>query len=381
MSFQTSQTGLPSPSSPSALTQFPDPTLLPVAVGPPGNSHTFYVNKPKAMLFSQFFRDAFGPRNVGGGADGKLELRDERRDIFIMFLHWMEVQESPGELKNEVCNWMAKGIYQMEKGERDIVSAEKLTELYIFAHHLVVLDLKRTILAVAVGHFNTCAGPTHRSIGLAFAHIPSKNRYLQLLVDAHCLNWNPRNASTIMEFAHRVNELPSRFLEMTWSRFAEVAEKKSEQKGLRYWDYYEDKVWIGQPSTGQRRIAADRLLFPDLKTFLLKLAVECPRIFGFLGIPIRRTHSTNYPKKAHTSNYSSMRTIFTETQQKMTTRTDLHMMICRAASPGRSWRSISLFCQATGRKFSLKLCDYLEGAPETKGKKNKSPCKKRKTAP
>ncbi|KAF2441472.1 hypothetical protein P171DRAFT_487933 [Karstenula rhodostoma CBS 690.94] len=196
-----------------------------VKVGPKNNEKTFQMHKALAIHHSGFFRGAFSSDNFQEGATGEVTLRDVTHDTFAMFLVWLY----KGALR-PAKRWPE--VYH----DGDEIQHDLLRDLCIFADRYIVQALHTHIVALAVEYYaidEECVGYGH--VKRAFENLPETDPYLKLLVDTHCLYWEPDrdDEEELVAFA----DLPVTFLHRVMAKYADLASRKISRMGLEKSDY------------------------------------------------------------------------------------------------------------------------------------------------
>ena len=119
---------------------------------------------------------------------------------------------------------------------------EDITDVYVFAHEYSIVGLKTAVLELAVTWFDKIA-PHHSAIKKAVASLPMESPFLQLLVDASCINgdsedFDPEYSSDASGNSSTDKAiLPSSFLVRVAKKYAEIAKDTVKDMTLSNADY------------------------------------------------------------------------------------------------------------------------------------------------
>ncbi|KAJ4294541.1 hypothetical protein N0V90_008232 [Kalmusia sp. IMI 367209] len=210
---------------------FAEPTII-VKVGleAEGKEKVFHVHKALLTHYSDFFRGAVGSGTFKEGAAGEVDLKDVGYGTFAVFLEWLYKQSLPS-----VEEWL--DIYGAQE-----IDCMLLAGLYVFADRYNIPDLKTRALAIAFEYYAQDNPPSYDAVTYAFHNLPTSSPYLRLLVDAHCVHWDPEVDDSGDE--EDFESLPHVFLKMVVTKYSRISRNSRSKIALGKCDYLEE------PATG-----------------------------------------------------------------------------------------------------------------------------------
>ena len=179
------------------------------------------------MHHSGYFRKALaGPWKEA--EERLITLDDVDVPPFNIFIHWLYTQSIP---KN-IDEWVK--VSEAKKWKIEVVELKAL----VLADRFIVPEFQRAM------NNNLVAGrmkhaPYYELVIHAFENLPPSSPILKLLVDTHCLHWEPRTDENDQEEMELRPGLPHDFLIRVMIRYAELkADKDGKLKKLNRCDYH-----------------------------------------------------------------------------------------------------------------------------------------------
>ncbi|KAF2709180.1 hypothetical protein K504DRAFT_525681, partial [Pleomassaria siparia CBS 279.74] len=169
-----------------------------VRVGP--QEQNFHIRKALAIHYSGYFRGAFGSDKFKEGETGVLTLPDVDTWVFTIFVDWLCHQELPSRKIWDTRYPCSSPSYPWD--------GKIIPRCYVFADRFIIPDMTQAVMSYAHISYSECP-PWYETITFAFSNMSQNDRFLQLLVDAHCTKWNGDDSE---ESEGDITSLPAAFL-------------------------------------------------------------------------------------------------------------------------------------------------------------------------
>ncbi|KAH9876254.1 hypothetical protein J1614_004133 [Plenodomus biglobosus] len=199
--------------------------LVTIKVG--ATAHGYHVHTHLLMHHSGYFRDALGSDSFEEGKSNIVTLADIETHTFDAFIHWLYSG-----------NFSAWPAWEKDDLAESYVSSQKAKILvYMFADRFLVPQLAKCIsMSLFISLNSACPDPD--AVVAAFRGLRSDSPLLRMLVDAHCLSWDPWNDKK----GFRKAELPSEFYKRVAHRYAEINGVNNLGRKLKHSDYKEPEI-------------------------------------------------------------------------------------------------------------------------------------------
>lgn len=187
----------------------------------------YYVHRDFLMHQSGYFRTALaGPWLEASSR--LITLDDVEVPPFNVFIHWLYTQRIPAN----TAEWVR--ISEAKKWKIEVVELKVLVLADRFLMPAFRRAVNNDLVTSRLKH-----APYYELVIHAFENLPEGSPILQLLVDTHCLHWEPKTDEGDEEEMQLRPDLPHEFLVKVMIRYAELkADKEGKLKKLVACNYH-----------------------------------------------------------------------------------------------------------------------------------------------
>ncbi|KAJ4361300.1 hypothetical protein N0V95_002002 [Ascochyta clinopodiicola] len=206
--------------------------VVAIEVGP--ERVKYYVHKALLEEHSEYFKKALsGPWKEA--EEKNVCLDDVECNTFEVFVDWLYARKLPAEH----TDWVEEE-YDSERSHQWHTAVQiAMMKAYAFADRMLSTDLRRAVYHKLVDNFvDDLDVPYYGTIIFAFQNLPPTSPVLEVLVDAHCRNFDETLDTKENGELELRTQLPNAFLVGVMLRYAKSKSEK-EETTLERCDYHE----------------------------------------------------------------------------------------------------------------------------------------------